>query len=285
MAESTDVNRFQTPPGTASRPITPRPDTPVGQTAPIREYETSGSYYSQPHALHPAAVARVSWGALVAGLVTYLSLQALFAVLGAAIGLSVLDAAGSNASQEVSIGAGIWWLVTGLIALFIGGFVAARCAGVPDREDAGAHGFLTWALSTVAGAILVGVLGMGSLAGGSMALMSQNQNPGVQQQQRFDGQSGLQQDIRDTANQASRSITGQSTGNQPVNQARVDRATQQTADTLMPAAWWTFVALLLGAIVTTIGGVMGVPQRATAIPLTGSGRHLTTEAGSGHDKP
>jgi hypothetical protein len=52
---------------------------------------------------------RVSWGALLAGLFVTLAVFVLLSALGVAIGISSADAASREA---VSIGAGVWALVT-----------------------------------------------------------------------------------------------------------------------------------------------------------------------------
>src|SRR5690606_7383185 len=70
----------------------------------------------------PAGViGRASWGAILAGTVTAIASQIVLTVLGLAIGLTVVDPSANQ--QGFGLGAGIWWLITGLVSLFLGGLV------------------------------------------------------------------------------------------------------------------------------------------------------------------
>jgi signal transduction histidine kinase len=86
-----------------------------------REYAAFAKY-------HPVGLARITWSSVIAGAVAAIAAQVLFATLGLAIGLSV-----PGTAEGIGIFAGIWWLVTGLISLFIGGWVAGRFAGVVNE--------------------------------------------------------------------------------------------------------------------------------------------------------
>lgn len=114
---------------------------------------------------------RVAWGALFAGTVAALAVQLLLMVLGMAIGLSVADSAltDRDAPGGLGVGAGIWWLATMIIALFVGGYVAARLAGLFKAADGVLHGFLTWSLTALIGTFVV-TSSIGSLVGGATNL-------------------------------------------------------------------------------------------------------------------
>jgi hypothetical protein len=94
---------------------------------------------------------RVSWAAVLAGVVVSLVVQLLLNMLGLGIGAATLDpASGDNPSASTfSIGAGIWWTLAGIIAAFIGGYVAGRLSGMPKASTAGWHGITSWALTTL----------------------------------------------------------------------------------------------------------------------------------------
>ena len=89
---------------------------------------------------------RISWRALIAGLVIVIAVQLLLATLGAGIGLSIIHHQSSNTpdATSFSMGAGLWWLVSTLIALAIGrGYLTARLASsVPIRWVATRAGFM-----------------------------------------------------------------------------------------------------------------------------------------------
>lgn len=98
----------------------------------------------------PRTVRRISWGAILAGVVIALVVQLVLGILGLGIGASTIDPISeSNPVSGVGIGAGIWFAVSLLLALFAGGYVAGRMAGIPRRQDGLLHGVLTWGLTTL----------------------------------------------------------------------------------------------------------------------------------------
>jgi len=95
---------------------------------------------------------RVSWGAILAGVVAALVVQLLLNILGVGIGASSLDAAntGDNPSASgFSLTAGIWWTLSGIVASFVGGVVAGRLCGTSDNNTAHWHGFVSWCAATL----------------------------------------------------------------------------------------------------------------------------------------
>lgn len=108
---------------------------------------------------------RVSWGAVFAGAVAAIGLWMLLLAFGLAVGASTLDVQDAGSAKATGIFTGIWGGLAPLIALFIGGIVAGRGAGVAKRGDGALHGFVTWGLATIAGAWLVTSL-LGAIAGG-----------------------------------------------------------------------------------------------------------------------
>jgi hypothetical protein len=111
------------------------------------------------------SVGAMSWSAVFAGAVVSLGLWALLAVFGAAAGLSALDPQNPQSARTAGIGTGIWSIIVPLIALFAGGFIAARLSRSTDRTAGGLHGAVLWGLTTIGGILLVGSL-LGSLIGG-----------------------------------------------------------------------------------------------------------------------
>src|SRR5690606_25255759 len=81
----------------------------------------------------------VSWGAIFAGVVTFLAVMVLLSLVTAGIGLT-----GSG------VGAGIWSVIAIALALGAGGYVAGALA----VRSGLLHGFLTWATSLVAALVL-----------------------------------------------------------------------------------------------------------------------------------
>jgi hypothetical protein len=112
---------------------------------------------------------RVSWGAVFGGVVIALITQFLLSMLGVGIGVSTIDPASAETptATTFSVSAAAWWTVSGIIAAFVGGWVAARLSGAL-AASAALHGLVTWAttmllvlylLTTAAGALIGGAFG------------------------------------------------------------------------------------------------------------------------------
>ncbi len=116
---------------------------------------------------HTTMVSRISWGAVLAGVVVALVTQILLNMLGIGIGAATLDpAVGDNPSAtSFSIGAGIWFALSTILAALAGGYAAGRLAGVPRESTAGWHGLTAWALTTLVIFYLLGST-VGGLLGG-----------------------------------------------------------------------------------------------------------------------
>jgi len=106
----------------------------------------------------PSLLPRVSWGAVFAGAVVAVAIGLMLNALGAGVGAAMVDAAARDTPSAGSfgIGAAIWLLVSNLIGLGIGGYVAARLSGNADETDATLHGMAVWATTFLISAILVG---------------------------------------------------------------------------------------------------------------------------------
>ena len=118
-----------------------------------------------------ASLRRVSWGAILAGVAIALSLQLLFNILGLGVGASTIDVRQDGApGNGLAIGAGIWFAVSALISLFVGGWAAGRMAGVPNSKDGMLHGFTTWSITTIATIFLLSSA-VGGIIGGSASLL------------------------------------------------------------------------------------------------------------------
>ncbi len=87
----------------------------------------------------------LSWGAVIAGTVTFFAVFMLFSLITTAIGLGTFDPTDAQAMSGVGTGMAIWTVISILVSLFAGGFVA----GLAARKTGMLHGFLTWGLSTI----------------------------------------------------------------------------------------------------------------------------------------
>lgn len=114
----------------------------------------------------------VSWRAIFAGTITALSVMLVLNLIGLAIGLgSINPTEESNPLSGLGTGALIWWIISNLIALFAGAFVAAR-VGVSFSTKSGiVQGLMTWALYTFISAWLL-TSAIGSIISGVGNLVS-----------------------------------------------------------------------------------------------------------------
>jgi hypothetical protein len=94
---------------------------------------------------------RLSWGAIFAGVVIAVAVQLVLGILGAGIGLTMVDPVEGTTpgATGFGIGAGIYWLITTVLALGAGGYAAARVAGVHERFDALVHGLVVWGVTLI----------------------------------------------------------------------------------------------------------------------------------------
>lgn len=117
-----------------------------------------------------AAYNKVSWGAILAGVAIALAAQFLLNLLGVGIGAAVLDPATSDnpTANSFSIGGGIWFVLAGIIAAFLGGYVSSRLSGRPSNSTGGYHGLTTWAVTTLVVLYLL-TTSVGALVGGAFS--------------------------------------------------------------------------------------------------------------------
>ncbi len=113
------------------------------------------------------------WGAIFAGVVAILIVQFTLSLLGAAIGLGTVNPTQENENfRALGAGAAIWWIVSGLVALFCGGWVAGRLSGIPRRIDGLLHGLLAFGTSTLL-LILFLTTSVGIFLGGAFNFLKQ----------------------------------------------------------------------------------------------------------------
>jgi hypothetical protein len=153
------------------------------------EYVASGHTHEGP-----AGWRRVSWGAIFAGAFDTLAVFLTLQILGAGIGASALDLTGSRttSARSLGIGAAIWWFITGLIALFIGGWVAGRLGWRWNRLDRALHGLTVWSVFYVA-MFLLTLTTLSALVGGGVSLLGSGVSAAGQAATTPQGQQALQQ--------------------------------------------------------------------------------------------
>ncbi|GAB3640909.1 hypothetical protein GCM10027423_15450 [Spirosoma arcticum] len=96
----------------------------------------------------------------------------LLTLLGIGVGLSSIDAVDEqNPAAGLGIGTAIWYIVSSLLSLFVGGWVAGRLASTPRLFDGVIHGVLTWCLVTLFTVYLL-TTAVGRIIGGASSLVS-----------------------------------------------------------------------------------------------------------------
>lgn len=121
-------------------------------------------------------VKRVYWGAIIAGAVVMLVAMMLLNLLGIGIGLgSINPETESQPFQGLGTGSLVWWIISNIIAIFAGAYVAGRMAGIPHKQSGILHGIVSWCLytaisvwilTTAVGSIISGV---GSVVSGTVS--------------------------------------------------------------------------------------------------------------------
>ncbi len=173
----------------------------------------------------------VSWGAIFAGVVTFVALMFVFGLVSLGLGL-----------EEVGgMAVGIWSAVALIIALGIAGFVS----GMLSIRAGFLHGIATWATSLVAILVLVGWLGASALGalGGAIGNVAQ---------------SALEQTEISTEDLGA-AAEDANVDEEQLNQAQqeVEGTAQEAQDNVAASAWWAVAGLLVGAIVAGLAGAGG----------------------------
>jgi hypothetical protein len=183
---------------------------------------------------------QVRWGPIIAGLVIAMSTQLVLSALGVAIGASSIGDSGAPRTEAggVGVGIGIWSIVSLLIALFVGGWTAARTSGRMNRNTALLNGAILWASTLALSAWL-----LSSGVSGAFGVAASNAGTVLNQ-------------VRQAAPTATNNvITGQQAP--PVPTITAQQARDIAGNTAKVS--WSFVfGSLLGLIASLIGSAIGV---------------------------
>lgn len=136
------------------------------------------TYPEAPDSPVKSAVSAVSWAAIIGGAVAAASATLVLVALGSGLGLAAISPwhnAGASAAT-FTIGAGIWLIVVQWLSSALGGYLTGRLrtkwVGAHTHEvffrDT-AHGFLTWALASVIGAVILASAASSAIGTGTQA--------------------------------------------------------------------------------------------------------------------
>ena len=189
----------------------------------------------------------VSWGSVVAGAVIAVAVGAMLNLLGLAVGVSVLEPGdpGGASAGEYTVLSGIWLLVSTVIGLVVGGYVAARSAADPDHHEGALHGAAVWAVTFLLAFLLTGTLVSGTAFSGIAAA------------------GAAAEDVRGPADRVTDAARGAAAGvrdedrRDGASERRTEEAADRAADAVSGAAFWGFATMLASLIGAMIGGTIG----------------------------
>lgn len=171
---------------------------------------------------------RISWGAIFAGAVVAFAVYFLLSTFGAAIGLSIVD---NVRTEGFATGAAIWMIVSMLLALFTGGWVATRCTTGETLVESILYGAIVWGIMF---AFLTWLAGVGVNIGFN-TMMAQSSAPAAVEPAH---------DIR-----------------MGVAAPGETAAPGEVTTDVTTAAWWVFLGTLVSMAAAIGGAVLGSPLR------------------------
>lgn len=243
MTHSDDHLRNDTLRDTTTSTARPSGTSHQGSSAPVevkRDDDTVRDSFIGTEHRHRAS--NVSWGAIFAGVVTFLAVMVVFGLITAALGLS----------EANGVVVGIWSVIAMLLSLAAAGYVAGALA-----VRAGLlHGLLTWATSLIGLLVLVGWLGASILGtvGGALGGIAQTAASATNISTDEVGQAAEDIDPQDV-DQA------QEQADQAAQDAQ--RQFEQNQDEIAAGAWWGVAGLVLGAGVAAVTGAAGARSAHT----------------------
>jgi hypothetical protein len=93
---------------------------------------------------------KLTWGAIFAGVLVTAVTQMLLSLLGVGIGLSAVNAiTDTDPMKELGVGSILWWSISMLVSLFLGGWTAGKISKAATRPFLTWHGLITWCTFTV----------------------------------------------------------------------------------------------------------------------------------------
>lgn len=113
----------------------------------------------------------VKWSSVWTGFVVSLPIQLVLSAIGIGTALRSYNPAAGDYGQRIANTVGMWSSISMLIALFIGGYVAARLASGYGVRHAWMQGTMVWALATLLG-VAFGVLSGTGFAGAFSGIQS-----------------------------------------------------------------------------------------------------------------
>lgn len=187
---------------------------------------------------------KISWSAIVAGVLSGTFIQLLLGSLGTGVGATAVVVS-NEIGKGAGIGVGIWVLVSALISSFVAGWVAGRVSISQSKGDGMLHGLLTAAVSTLFIMFL-----LGSAIGGAFGTVSRLAGSGLQAAASNPNMTDQAQNVTNTLQEQASNVSRQDLANAS------DRVAAGTAT----AGFGLFLLLLLGGGAAVAGGYSATPK-------------------------
>jgi hypothetical protein len=194
---------------------------------------------------------RISWASVIAGVILSSIVYLIMSVLGTAIGASLLSPLSQpNPLHGFGFGSGVWLIVTTVLAVSTGSYFAGRCAPVLGWL----HGLLSWAVMT-----LLVLYGMSSLLSGAISTAGSVAATGAQVGATAANQGRDTGDLLNSAKQQVQAAVASaaSAASSPQAQHDAREAADTGARAVARASWFSFAALVVGAIIAAVSGGAG----------------------------
>jgi hypothetical protein len=206
---------------------------------------------AEPRDLAPDLVgvkSRVSWSAILAGTFVAISCYIVLTLLFAAIGISLTatDVRGETVGYGVLIAA----ILTIVVSLFLGGWVASQMTVGENHEEAAIYGILTWATVTAASLFMVGMgvrAGYFAAVGGSVIVQNNERVPPWEETARA---AGVPEQRINDAKTTIDPAQARAAAENPENQEKARKAA-------IAAAWIALVGTMLSMAAAVGGALVG----------------------------
>lgn len=107
-----------------------------------------------------AVVSRPNWGAIWAGVFTFLGIWTVWGLLGVGVFSSGANPASAAPVGGMHWGIATWSIILTIVALYFAGRVTGRLAGLGNRRDGAVHGMIMFGLSMASAVVVLALLNL-----------------------------------------------------------------------------------------------------------------------------
>jgi hypothetical protein len=194
---------------------------------------------------------RVRFGPVFAGLCALITVFVTLSLLGAALGLSTLDADSTNNNPGAF--SAIWGAISILVAFFVGGGTAARTAALPGRDVGALNGAMVFMVA-IPILLFLAVSGVGTVLGTFREIATAGIAAAPEAAQAAQGEgANVGGAINDAATDAAGAVEGAVDDVTNASPAEVENVARDAG----AVAWTSLLSLGLGLLAATLGGLAG----------------------------